>query len=876
MPFHGENIKAADFNPHGNEAKLLEGLRERYLYETAERFCADRLRTMQNLEEANTPEWNRKAAFFVMEQIRIMADRARVVTNRDRSAILSAVDELVNEWTLLFGESLESVQIRFQKGIAISLIAEMPRIESTIAPNPKMLKETAISEFRLARKEFESLELDLEKMIRESPAKSPEERYLVSLKKNVEFQLALVLKGLALSYPAESPEYIDGLQQARSVFRGLAETASDAGIVWKSRLETVACYRMLGEPALGAGMLEGYSKRNPPPELHEAIEVEKTRLALSTKNPTAALKIIETKNMTEGGPDAQLARLETYICMQAESAKSDPGASAAFRKQAMDLAREIERKHGPYWGRLGQIELAESLRRDASVGLAESETKIEAFAQLAEDGFKRERFAESIANYEAAEAIARASGRDDRAVELALTAAAVSERRSKAPAPAGDAEKFVIETMNRFLDSAKRYPETQAAPEAYLSGLDRALSLVREEKIPLEDYIGMLSEYEEFWPESPKADPVALQAARLLERSGKYRRAIEALAKIDGRSPEAKEAVAIALRCFRAILDETAGAPAAMQAANPGEMPLFSEANKAAAWFEKRLPGDGTQWNEIDFESALAAAELHIKAAGHIQKMQQQFGAGVRTKLNPEDSFRKAESLLASAMQRFSKPAPERIAYRDSLRVFTAAGLGKRMTALDVIPKNVREQDVVQILKMIDDLCVLARNASSKAKPELAEIRLEMLDRVEPFAGNLGTSENASFRRLKAESLYDTGRIDEINRGDLIFVQLTKERPDDLEILEPFAVNLSSRPQKAALEAALRTWREIKSLTQVESELWWNSNEMIVRVYLRLGKKAEAKRQIELLRILRPGMGDPMREKRFDRLYEEVVSGKKQ
>ncbi|MDR2440237.1 MAG: hypothetical protein LBE12_12835 [Planctomycetaceae bacterium] len=231
-----------------------------------------------------------------------------------------------------------------------------------------------------------------------------------------------------------------------------------------------------------------------------------------------------------------------------------------------------------------------------------------------------------------------------------------------------------------------------------------------------------------------------------------------------------------------------------------------------AAWFERRLPENQNLWNEADVASAIYAAEQRIQAF-----------ARTADKTELVEVPKKAEQLLRNILQYF--PEPEQIT---KIKVQTML--------VTVLNDQGRNEEGVAVLQELDT-------------QTLEDILL--------------LPEKRTFLLAQIQLLAKTGKVQEA--VNLLKKQL-KQYPDDLPFLILLAEILTQQNDSATLTKSIEVWTRIANQSAKNTENWWLARERIIEIYLKLNKKTEAKKELELLRLLYPELGDTTRKKRLNTL----------
>lgn len=394
--------------------------------------------------------------------------------------------------------------------------------------------------------------------------------------------------------------------------------------------------------------------------------------------------------------------------------------------------------------------------------------------------------------------------------------------------------------------------------DAFLVAIQQAALLVNDKQLSLDEYVDLLKDFVTEHPNSVHADVFALQAAQLLNRSGKHNESLTFLQFIENREENGKAAVDLAIKCHQSLLSHSSAPAAGIESLNPDLSKRYQAAILAADWLAERI---SEIWCEADSECVLAAAEFYLTAAETALRMQQSVRPGISERIDVNGIFQKVDSYLRSAIQQNKNPTEIWRKSVDSLFLYSLLALEKHDEAnalLDKIPDSGSPLSAITL----EGLTRLSKAASPISKAKLARFRLSI---AEALAGS--QDDKRMILCYKASALADAGRLPESIQ---LFNLLLKEDANNLSVLVPFGEMLSSRSEKEAVDAALRIWRSVESIAAPASDIWWDAKEAIIRLLLKKNEKEQAKQMLELLRLLRPDFGDPMRKARFTELFSRL------
>lgn len=802
-----------------DEERFLEGLRQRRLFELAEKYCTDRLAGAQLPPVAQGD--------LAVELIRTYALHAANSPPDQREELWKLTRSAAAEFQRQNPQHPRGILIRMQDALTLLAQGELARQELEAgAADPD---ESA----RKALREAAKLLTDLEKEIaREIPLRRrgqlrPEELTadeLTSLQHNAIHQLARAYRNLALLYEPKSADRVAGLTQASDFLqKPLASLDADEPLAWQIRLDLALCQRLLGNLDGAKEQVEQVDRDGVDPASRLRARAEAIRIELAAKNLPQAQTMAKVGRTLAGvtSADFDFALFETSLALwrAASEAKDDPLAKK-YQELTTELAKSLDDAHGSYWGRRADQLLIRS--QPAGAG------GIEVLSRGADNLYLKKEFEQAVAAYDKAADQARAGGNADSAFELAYKAALVQEQRQRH-----------AEAARRFRALAVALPTHKEAAAAHLRGAwNQAKEAARDAEAE-QTYVAMLAEQIATWPQSESAAQARLWLGKWHAGRKEWAPAVEAFAGITRESLHFPAAVAAIAPCWQEHLRSLAAAGKKTE----------DEAERAAAWFDAAIVGSENKlpekWTATDRLSALEMAKILLDYR--------------------PDKYREAEGILQTALDHASDAPPAWKAEARSQLVLAIAGqTGRRDDALTML-SQIGQASPEQLLDLLSGLSAVISRSRKDVRPQIAGIQLQAADMLWPQRSKLAKNAALSLTRIRAEALAATGKRAEALAA---FAALAKENPDSAAIQEGYADILLSG-DAASVKSSLDQWRRILSRAKPRSELWFKAKYSVALAQFKLGEKKEAAAVLRYTLELPPGLAGTVWQDKYEALLRE-------
>ena len=474
---------AAGATASGSESqRFIDGLHERRLFRLARQHCKTQLRR-EDLSDAQRVE-------LTIALCHSFARHAAHAPPSRREALWRGAAETAEQFRRNHPNHPRQLVVELQAALIAAARGELARQEAEVGGAVATASAEALRELSAGAASLRDLDRRIQLRLPTAGANSAggdlTETELIALRRNVHYHLARALRNQALCFPAESAERADSLLQAEQLLQPLVGLSIDDDVVWRSRIELVGCLRLQGKVQPALIELSRAEKAVPGPAEALRLRAERVRLALAQGSPANAMELLKLGRSSGGrtSPELDLAHVETFLAQSTAARRAgDEQQASRWQSQAADMIKAMERLHGRYWTRRGEMLLASSV----APGGAEN---IEVLVRTAKNHFLRKEYAEAAAAYQQAGAAARRAGAADQAFDLYYTAALV-ERRAGRSAAAVQRQRQLAMVMQQH---AK-------APAVHLQAIVGAAQAARDGTSQSQAaYLELLEEHRQTWP----------------------------------------------------------------------------------------------------------------------------------------------------------------------------------------------------------------------------------------------------------------------------------------------------------------------------------------------------------------------------------------
>lgn len=362
---------------------------------------------------------------------------------------------------------------------------------------------------RAAIKQLRSIDTLLQQLLRKNYQLKPSQRdrhgwnvpELESLRRNVRVQLARGYRNQALCYAENSVDRINSLSLALEQLENVLTQPLDEASVWQARVEQVICLRLANQWAQAHEQIDRWLEASPSPRIRSRLHGQLLCLHLDRRQVDLARQFAqELQRDLNTAPETEEAILETRL-------------ASNQMQRATEQLHHIAATQAPYWKRRAELRL----------GLAVAEQSDSADLHLlnlaAASLYAAGKTDEAVAMYD--RIAKRSADQADQSLHFqALCSAAAIVQSMEQPAAA----------LQRFRELALHFPRRAEAPTLHLTSVGLAAELLKnaqpEDRGNLfEQYLALLREHLQRWPNSPSAPQVQQWLSRTQTLEIKQQRA---------------------------------------------------------------------------------------------------------------------------------------------------------------------------------------------------------------------------------------------------------------------------------------------------------------------------------------------------------------
>lgn len=408
----------------------------------------------------------------------------------------------------------------------------------------------------------------------------------------------------------------------------------------------------------------------------------------------------------------------------------------------------------------------------------------------------------AVAVLDRAAGLAYQSGATGRAFELAL-AAAEAQRSARE----------WLGAARRFRDAALTNPRDPRAATAHHTACETfARALATADEAELNEYDTLLAQHAATWPAASTAEATRWERVELLSRLGRYDEQVELARRVSPDDERRARAEQLLLSVHSRWLrrDPSAKRFASARADLEGLF-LYAPTPWPAEWSELQREAAYTL-----ARGALAQGESGWEYAKRVLRV------ALRNRPAPPPDWRRRAAVLLSIA---SMAANDRGAATEALAIAGGVSPATRQRLYASTAPRVR---AVRDRKRLAD------------EADRLEKTLALLAGQQPADG-----------ADKAVALLAAGRQAEALK---LYEELADQRPHDRDVQVAYA-KLLNEGDGSAQETALAIWRRLEARSGRSTPAWFEARLGRLRMLVRLGRRDEAAKLLELTRLLTPSLG---------------------
>lgn len=804
--------------------QMATGLRNRLLFDLADRYCDRRLGTknLDPVEQAN----------LVVEKIQTQVARAIQTPTSERAISWQQARQLGEDFLSANPSHPRQLIIRVQMALAALTEARLTIQELAVQAGPDSGRAQALERLRSARSDLDSVLRDLTGLLPAATEKRDDSGKLTNLqlqalRANVEFQIGTthLLRG-ELYDDSKPADRLDAFTSAAKSFDNVLKVTDAEGTLWLSvQLEQVEVLRLLGDRAAAVQRLKGLDLEQLPAGLRPGYWEQQLELA-TMPNEIAPL-LERVSRLGERSPQLELAGLRAALRM---SRLVDETEKNRWLNAAAQWTGQIESRYGGYWGRLAELTLvgATGSRTEKSAEpkmLTESTTEsnagaIEILIRTGDNAAREQRSDDALLAYHKAIATAQESAQTDAVWRMVLQAHLKAARLL-------EERQAYREAAAELLGGVSLQPQHELAPWLQLQAAWCLAQLAAASPEAMNDYRKLLEQHLQNYSSAKTANQALLWLARLEGNAKNYRQAAERYLQID---PASEQALAAADELRVVALVYLRGLDAQPDRAR-------AEAQSLSDALVVKL---GAATGGKYLASTPATRTLLLAAAS----------IGLRYDTIQSEQL---AQWLSGSLEGVPSDEPWREAAGAYLVCAIAGEETQRGRALELVAGWKQMETFQTTLALIEP--VAARQ--SGANP----VRLAVVEKMLAMAGADAASQVEL--RLRQAAIWDAAGEQE--RAIESLEALARELPRRLDVQLPLARLLAQAPERKA--DALAQWRKVSAGVRDRSDEWYEAKYQVARLLLESGQKSEAKKLLDYLAVVPPGWSQAKLKQQFDELY---------
>jgi len=636
------------------------------------------------------------------------------------------------------------------------------------------------------------------------------ERELLSVRANIQHQLARAYRSQGLTYPDRSADRTASLTRALQQIDQIAATDQ---IRWQTRLDRIDILRLLGRRTAAERSLDALAADEPPANIVQQATAQRIELLLVSGQAAEAWQRFgrADQNTQYIAAELELARVATLVALWQTATKNQQVARArSWQSKALAIIERTEQHHGAYWARRAESLLA------STIGSGSAD--LELLVRTAQNHFRRGKLDDAVTAFGRAASTAIDAGLEDRALDMYATAAFIRYQQQDLP-----------DALSRYRQTAVRLSRAAKASDVHKAAVMIGVKLVRggaDDSLAV--YRQLLDEHLKLWPNGPIADQMRLRLGMLLESEKEWQPAIEQFQAIAIDRASREMSLDHLYRCYEASFAESRLAGRDYK----------TDVAAAVTYMERIVLGGQGQLPEVWSPAARRAVLL---------------AARLRTKYM-DSGFVSTRSMLTTAIATASDAPAQWRSEAHSLLALAHAHEQRFDAAADAV-KQVADAELWGLLEGLRHI--------SQQDSSLARLQLDVVDRLDQQSQVFKADERLLLDRARGEAFVALG---ELKQARAVFAQLAVKHSRDGAIQQAYADVLLQGAGKQWSRAALAQCRKVLAGSKPQSQGWFRAKYGVAVAHYKLGNSQQAAKVIRLLKALHPDLGGPELRASFNNL----------
>jgi len=805
----------------GEEAQLLNGLRERGLFEIAEYHCRNQL-AREDLTSRERMQWT-------AEMVHTMAQEALNLPADQRAVVWARAVDMATRYVSDYAEQAKSftIPVATQAALVLAKQGEFLRLEAVVARNPAAEMQGARDKLRIAAKALNELLREVDVQLTMATSTTTDEalsqQELISIKQRLSFYLGNVYRNQAVTYPPSSGDRVAAMQRAISALKKpLSQLAAEDGLVVDIQIGLIGCHRELGQWTDAVGLLDRLQKNTLEPLLQLRLRSEQVRLLLAQQELQKCILLLEGPRSVSGvtSPELDLARLDTYISLwQQASVEKNEEQRKRWEQLAVAAVAAIEQEHGEYWGRRAELRLLEH------AGSRGAPSNLDVLERTADELYRKEKFTEAVNAYDQAADLALAGGFDEVALKLSYKAALVVQQQ-------GDLNEFI----NRLVTLALRLRKQPTAATIHMLAIRNIAAVMKDDVQRQLQFKQLLEEHVQFFMAGTTVDQARVWLGALVQREGKWDEALALYVQVTSTHPQFPDVLQQLQLCWDqkwAAYDDVALA----QQPHP-LTPVID-------YCKSLMTTDDGQWVKLWDPVSRQAALVYSRFALRL----------------PQPKYDEIEAILALASLGDTKPEGQWLSAANTIRIVALVAQGQGEQASELV-QALGDSSPQRWLEMLQQLAAIAETAPANVQLQISKLQLNLISELQGKLGEVNVEYRLQWDLLHADADIMLGNV---KSGYALYARLANRNLKRGDIQQRYAEALLLSNDEMRLREALVQWRRVLVGYRPRTDRWYAAKFALAETYIRLGEREEAHQRIQYLKAT-SGLGNAIWTKKFQEL----------
>jgi TolA-binding protein len=814
-----------------DNSALIEGLRQRRLFATAEFYCREQLKR---------PELDPTSQVgLIIELMKTQTMRALLSPQAERAQAWSEVQSTSTDFLTKEIDHPRNILVQVQQALSHIARGQMlsREIESQMADESARTK--ALMEIKIARTNLNDLQREISNKIPEQQGRTLDSNelavdQLLNLKNNIQYQLAQCnLIRAQLYLPNDRLNRIDALNGVSEKLIEVQRLTSEGQTLWwNTKLGQIECYRLLNTPDRARTLAQSLEKFKAPLLIKQRLAEQTIRNAIAIGDTTYAQSTFANlEQFRPPTPDLELALLELAIALSASTTdkqKKQNWISLAFKR-----SQAIKREYGPYWGRRAELILINTVgvpvvaTGNNSTGTSQTppnvanqpkSNELELLIRLATEAERKKEWKDALNALQRGSDLAKSQADFKTVLNLEIRLAKILEGQGKHKLAA-----------DRLTTNANEYATQPVASAAHLIGCwNYAKSISAEDPNSRPAFQTLLIQHLDQWPTAASSNQARIWLAKERINLGDWERGLELYLAVTNSYPQLNSAIEQAIACARQTLQLPGNATQLKCKEVIAQLSLRAG----------RLPSNTTLRSELE----LAQFELDW-----------QFGTRLILK-NNQDQVKQIANGTSS----------DNVNWANALLVALNAESDPK-TATQYVAAIADNQRMLQRCEPLLNYSP----ADETANQNLQTVKLD-LTRAVLALPEIQQPDNAKLKdnwRLKQAAVLIA--LKQNQKASQTLTALEKKYPRNAEIQMQLARSLTGEFGTSKPEIPLKKWRRIATRLKKNTPNWYEAKYQVAQLLFNSGDRESAAKLLKYIKAIPPGWNQSELKSQFESLLRK-------